>query len=180
MSKDTGTSGISRELGFYPRAELLGDVAVHPVVLRPRLLGCIQVEAGRHAKIPRGAVAWNVEAARARVRSHEHEAELRRHALRAGLDHESLFRAGEPGQVIQHRHAARLRLLGHDHRKAHRGAGTGGIVLVKTDGTVETLVLTDDFESWFVGHYATLDRTRTGSGLIMDQTACRAPLERQP
>jgi hypothetical protein len=56
-------------------------------------------------------LAGDPGAARAGVGRHQHDAELGGEALRPRLDHEGLFRAGQPGEIGQHRHLALRRLL---------------------------------------------------------------------
>ena len=66
--------------------------------------------------------------------------------LRARLDHERLFRAGQSGEVIQHRNTSRLRLRRRKDRELHGACGAGRLMLVKAHCPVEATVLTDDFE----------------------------------
>ncbi len=107
----------------------------------PGIFRCIQVEAGGDAEIPGIAVAGQRDAARACVRRDEREAELGSDALRARLDHEGLFGAGEPCEIPEHRHAPPLGLRRQVNGEAHGAARLGGVVAVKAHRPAERRVL---------------------------------------
>src|SRR5690606_7134106 len=85
-------------------------------------------------------------AARARVRRHEHDAELVRDALGARLDHEGFLGAGEPGQPGQHRHVAARRMRGNEYRESHLAVVDLGAMLVEADGSAKAGVLAHDLQ----------------------------------
>src|SRR6185312_10248468 len=97
--------------------------------------------------------ARQLDTARARIGRHEHQPELRGHALRPGLDHESLFGAREAREVVEHRHPTRIRLGGCEHRKSHGARGARRFVTIEADRTAEAAMLTDDLER-LAGHGA--------------------------
>src|SRR5581483_9559812 len=66
--------------------------------------------------------------------------------LSPGLDLEGLFRAREPGQVIQHRHFAALGLRWRIHRKLHRAVVHCRCVLVEPHRAAEAAVLAHRLE----------------------------------
>jgi hypothetical protein len=80
----------------------------------------VQIEAGAMAELPVAVGAGNAGVARAGVGSHQHDAVLRGEPLRAGLDHEGFFGAGEPGQVEQYRHHLAFFDWRVEYRKLHR------------------------------------------------------------
>ena len=77
---------------------------------------------------------------------HEHEPELRRDALRAGLDGEGLLGAGEARQIEQHRHLALLRLRRLKDREAHRQADHLRLVAGEPLRAAKAAMLADGFE----------------------------------
>src|SRR5579863_1231748 len=155
VAEDPRAAAVGRELRFDQRPQLLGHVRVHPEMLLPWLLSRIHIEAGTHPEIPGVALSRQLESPRARVRRHEHETELRRHALGSRLDHERLLRAGQPGKVVKHGHPARSALGRSEYRKTHRGSRTRGLMPVEADDAIEAAMLTDDFESGCIGHSST-------------------------
>src|SRR4029079_8986128 len=62
-------------------------------------------------------------------------------SLRAGLDREGLFGAGQSGKVEQHRHRAEADLRWLDHADFHRRAGRRGCVRVEALHAAEAAVL---------------------------------------
>src|SRR6185369_4209507 len=93
-------------------------------------------------EVPVLVVARKARRARARVHGDEREAERRRHALRARLEHERLFGAGQPRQIIERRHArARERRRRQVHAEAHRPRARRAVVLVEALPPVEGAML---------------------------------------
>ncbi len=77
---------------------------MHAVVLGPRLLSGIEVEAGTQAEVPGTVrVARHLLATRAGVGGDNDQPKLRGQALGAGLLHEVLVGAGEAAEPVQHR-----------------------------------------------------------------------------
>ncbi len=164
------------KLRLDQRGQLLDHVVVHAVVARPRGLRGVHVEAGAVAEVP-GAVrvARHVGAARAGVGGHDDQAQLGRHALRAGLLHEVLVGAGEPRQPVQHRQAgARLLGLRRQVDREHHVAGRARCELM-TDALVpaaEALLGAEDFQTH--GHVSGQGGVRKGqraAGLAGSTTA---------
>src|SRR5690606_38070480 len=117
--------------------QLTRHIAVHAIALRPGLFCRVDVKACRKPEIPTLVVARVASLTGTRVRRDEHDAELRRQPLRARLDHESLFRARQTRQVVQHRHAPFLCLRRDVHRKAHLRSALARLVRVETLRTAE-------------------------------------------
>ena len=134
------------ELPEHRLAQLPEHVVVHAEVLRPRRLRGIEVEARAAAEFPVVGLAGDAGVARAGVAGHEHEPELRRDALRAGLDGEGLLGAGEARQIEQHRHLALLRLRRLIDREAHRQADHLRLVAVEPLRAAKAAMLADGFE----------------------------------
>ena len=145
MAEDALPLRVDREVLLDQLRQLARDVRVHPVVARPGLFRRVQVEAGGDAEVPGVAVARQRHAARARVRRDQREPELGGDALRARLDHEGLFGAGEPGEVPQHRHPPPLGLRRQVDGEPHRAGSLGGGVAVKAHRPAEGGVPRDQF-----------------------------------
>ena len=128
--------------------QLMLDVGAHAIILRPRLLRRIHVEAGAEAEIV-GAfrIVGHALAARAGVGRDQDQAELRGDPLRARLDGEVLLRAGEPGEEPHHRHLGVLRLRRNVNRHAHGRAGFTGSMTVDELRAAEAARLRDDLET---------------------------------
>ena len=103
--------------------QFVDDVIVHAVVAAQGCLGGIDVKAGAQAEVV-GAlgIIRHAFAARAGIRRDDGQAVFRRVALRAGLGDKILVGAGQPGQPVQHRHLALLRLRRQENRKGHVAA----------------------------------------------------------
>ena len=86
---------------------------------RPRRFGGIEIKPGTFTEIPILGGTFDAGVTRAGIRRHQHDAVLGGKALRAGLDHEHFFIAGESGQVIQQRQSGTFRVRWHIHGKAH-------------------------------------------------------------
>ena len=101
------------------RGELLRDVGVHVVVLRPRLARGVHVEPGAGAEVPALVLAGDAGAARRGVGEHEHHALLRGRLERAALLHGVVVRAGQPAEVVHHGHGVQRRRGGDEHGEGH-------------------------------------------------------------
>ncbi|MCY1239381.1 hypothetical protein D9M72_521730 [compost metagenome] len=146
MPEDPHARGLAGQRGGDQAEQLLGDVAFHAPVPAPGRLGSVEVEARAHAEVPRIGLARHARAARAGVGRHQHQAVLGGKALRAGLDHEGLFGAGQAGQVEQHRHLrATLRLRRQEYREAHRQPDCRRIMPVEALHAAMAAVLRDQF-----------------------------------
>ena len=128
MTEDALPLGERRKVRVHELGKLARHVAVHPVVRGPRCLRGVDIEASAKPEIPARIVAGQPRLARARVRRDQHQPELGREALRAGLDHESFFGAGEPGEVVKDRHAPLARLRRLVHREPHLRAAFPRVV----------------------------------------------------
>src|SRR6185437_4272569 len=153
------------------RAQLLCDIRVHAVMARPRLRSGVEIEAGADAEVPGVTVTRQLDAARTRVRRHEHQPELGGDALRARLDHEGLLRARQPGEIVEHRYRSGLRLRGSEYGKAHGARGARRLVPIEADRAAEAAVLTDHLEG-LAGHGVSL--SSAGSGHRARPSAPRA------
>src|SRR5690606_21746396 len=89
-------------VGFHPGRQLVDDVVVHAVVLRPRLAGGVEVEAGAFAQVVAIGVG-DIVATRTGVGRDQDDAVLGGVALRAGLGDEILLVAGQAREPVQHR-----------------------------------------------------------------------------
>src|ERR1700733_14723005 len=141
MTEDPGRFGPRGEVGGDELRQFPGDVAVHPIVLRPGSGGGIDVEAGRVSEIPVVGIAGQARLARARVRRDQHQPQLRRRFLGMRLDGKGFLRAGEPRQVEQHGHFGVARLRGYESCEFHRSADFLRVVLVEPLVTAEASVL---------------------------------------
>src|SRR3546814_6475179 len=91
-----------RRISLHPRRQLVDDVVVHAVVLRPRLPRRVDVEARALAQVVAVGIG-HAFAARAGVRRDQDDPVLGRVALRAGLGDEVLLIAGQAREPVQHR-----------------------------------------------------------------------------
>ncbi|MNJ60085.1 hypothetical protein D3C77_557980 [compost metagenome] len=116
-------------------------------MLRPGLLGRVEIEAGAQAEIP-GAVGVvrHVRTARAGIRRYDDQPKLGSQALCTGLLHEVFIGAGQPRQPVQHRQPSTLlglrRQVHGEYHVAVQAAGTMTVTLVPA---TETLVAGNDF-----------------------------------
>ena len=126
--------------------QFLHEVVIHLVVLRPRLLGGVEVEAGSQSEIVITIrVIGHALATRARVGRNQHDAELGRVALRPAFHHEVLFSAGEPRKKRQDRDLA-VGCLGWDeYRKLHVAVIGVGSMAVETHPAAKAIGFTDCF-----------------------------------
>ena len=149
MAEDADPLGIHRKLLRDQPRQLLGDVGIHAVVARPRHLGRVDVEAGAEAEVVARVVPGIPDAARARVRDHDGEAQLGGDALGAGLDDEILLGAAETGEPVEHRPASGLRLRGQAQAEAHGTAGLLRLVAEDALHAAKALVLRHAGEHFF-------------------------------
>ena len=163
MTEDALPCSIGSEVRGNQLGQFARDVAVHPVMRRPRRLGRVHIEACAEPEVPARVVARKPGAARARVGRDQHQAEFGGEPLRTGLDHERLFGAGQSGQVVEHRHATIARLRRLVDREAHLGAALAGIVREVALGAAEAGVFGEEFH----GLYRTqLRRPRLGHARV--------------
>ncbi len=101
MAEDRDAGSIDVERVDEDVDQLVDDVRRHAKARRPRRTRRIEVEARAFAEVPVGGRAVDAGLSRAGVRRDEHEAALRREALRAGLDRERLLGAGQAGEIDQ-------------------------------------------------------------------------------
>src|SRR5882672_12894906 len=113
---------------------------MHPVAARPGRLSRVHVESGAQAEIIVVAFARNLQAARAGIRDDDGEPQLRSDALRARLDDEILFRAGEAREPVEHRPLARFRLRRKKHAEAHDASGFTRLVAVDALDAAEAFI----------------------------------------
>src|SRR5438445_5438395 len=140
MAEDAGARGIDGKLGFDQPGQFPRHVGIHPVAARPGRLNGVHVEPGAQAEIVVVGLAGNLQAARAGVRDADGEPQLRVDALRVCLDDEILFRAGEAGQPVEHRHRLRFRVRRKKHAEAHEARGFTRLVAVDALDAPETFV----------------------------------------
>ena len=134
-----------REVGFHEGRQLVHHVVVHPVVVGPRRLGGVHVEAGPLAQIV-AFVIGHVLAARAGVGGHQDEAVPGGMLLGTGLGDEVLFGAGQARKPVEHgAFLARQRLRRQVDAHVHERAGGGGGVLPDFLAAAEAGVLFDLF-----------------------------------
>ena len=115
---------------------------------RPGGLGCVQVKAGAHAKVPVVVFAVYARAAGAGVGREQGQAQLGGAALGAGLGGKGFFGAGEPGQKGEQRHGLpRQRLRWQKQAKPHGQARFTRGVFVKPLHTAKAAVFAQKFES---------------------------------
>jgi hypothetical protein len=108
--------------------QFIGDVAVHLIVLGPRLLRRIEVKAGTLAHLPVGEFVRHIRPARARIRADDDEAELRGHAAILALFHHIRMRAGEARKIPEDRSGLADRLRRHVDGEGHFALADLGIV----------------------------------------------------
>ncbi|MNC29786.1 hypothetical protein D3C75_780500 [compost metagenome] len=125
----------SREVRLDQRGQLLHHIVVHAVVLGPRLLSGIEVEAGTQAEVPGTVrVARHLLATRAGVGGDDDQPKLCGQALGAGLLHEVLVGAGEAAEPVQHRQLLALfglrRQVDGEHHVAAQHLGVMPVTLV--------------------------------------------------
>ena len=101
------------------RRQFLGEVGIHPVVLRKRFLRGVDIEASAAAELPIVLFVRHGFAARAGVRADDDQAEFRGHAPVLALVHDVLVCAGQSGQVPDDRAGAFLGLRRYEHRECH-------------------------------------------------------------
>ena len=138
MAEDATPVGCHREVLLDQRRQLRRHIAGHAVVPGPGFSRRIQIETGAGAEIPIIVLAGQAEPARTGIGRHQDQPQLGGEPERAGLDHEGLVVAGQPGQVVERRQCLRLGGLRHEHREIHRGSGLGRGVRVKSDPAAET------------------------------------------
>ena len=144
MAKDAAHVA-GREVGFHEGRQLVHHVVVHPVVVGPRRLGGVHVEAGPLAQIV-AFVIGHVLAARAGVGGHQDEAVPGGMLLGTGLGDEVLFGAGQARKPVEHgAFLARQRLRRQVDAHVHERAGGGGGVLPDFLAAAEAGVLFDLF-----------------------------------
>src|SRR4051812_44116590 len=107
MAEDADPAPINGKLRLHEARQFFRDVGIHAIAARPRSLRRIDIEAGAGAEIVALVLPGDLQAARARVRDDDREAELGGDALRARLDDEILLCAGEAGEPVEHRHRSR-------------------------------------------------------------------------
>ncbi len=149
VTENSGARGVDRKVRFDERTQLVRYVGIHMVVTRPWLDGRIQVKTGSHTEVPGITVPRKLHTARAGVRCYQRNPQLGGDALRPRLDHERLLRAGQAGEVVQHRHSptrAGGRLRRHVHREFHCACRAHGFVSVEADGALEGAILADDLK----------------------------------
>ena len=120
MPADAQTCGIDAEVRVQQHRQFAHHQAFHAEAAGIRRLRGVQPEAGAFAEFPIAGGTFNTGVARAGIRRHQRQAELGRHALRAGLDGEGFLGAGEAGQEQQRRHASGA--FGPEHAETHRAA----------------------------------------------------------
>ena len=120
------------------------DVVPHPEVRRPGRLRRVDVEPGPLPEVV-GRVVGDALAARRGVGEDHRDPLVGRPALRAGLGHRVLVRAGQPRQVPEHRHLPVLRLRRQVDREGHLAAAGLGGVAVDALHAAEGRVLRDVF-----------------------------------
>jgi hypothetical protein len=98
--------------------QLVRDVLIHAVMLRPRLVRGREIEARALSQVV-SRIVGNLVAARRSVGCDHHEAKRSSGALQTRLGHHVLPRARQARQAPQHRNALRLRLRRRKHREAH-------------------------------------------------------------
>jgi len=130
MAEQASAVTARRKLRFDQRRQLVVDVLAHPVMHGPGRLRGVEIEAGADAEIPGFRIAGQIQAARAGVAGHQHQAQFGCKALRTGLDDEGFFGAGQASEEVQRRNRRLCRLRRHEHGKAHLGAGAAGGVAV--------------------------------------------------
>ena len=140
MAEDAGARGVDGKLGFDQSAQFLRNVGIHPVAARPRWLNGVHVESRAQAEIVPLVFAGNLQSARAGVRDDDGESQLRSDALRARLDDEILFGAGEAGKPVEHRHRVRLRLRRKKNAEAHDARGLTRLVAVDSLRAAEAFI----------------------------------------
>ena len=149
-------AAIDREVQPHHRGQLFGDVIVHPVVLRPRFPLRVEIEAGAGAEIVAVVFAGQIQAARAGIRTHDRDAELGSHPLRAGLLHEVLVVAGQTGEPPYQRHPALFGLRRQIDRENHVAIQRPRVMLVALDPAIEALGGRDELQLFAHRHDALL------------------------
>src|SRR3989442_5403239 len=119
MTEDSGARRIDRKALSDDVGQLLGDIRIHAVAMRPWLLSRVDIETGAKSEIVAFALAWNTESPRAGIRHDDYQPELGGNSLRPRFDDEVLLRAGKAREPIQHWHRACVRLRRNKHPEAH-------------------------------------------------------------
>src|SRR6056297_1591108 len=132
MAEDPGSERVDREMRRDDAGQFLREVAVHPEMIRPGLTRGVDVEACALAEIPVVGRPLDAGVARACIRCDQYKTERGGDALRACLDREYLFIAGQAGQVVKDRQAVASRMRRHELREAHRCAAGARFVGIKT------------------------------------------------
>ncbi len=99
--------------------QLIRDVLIHLVVLRPRLLRGRQIEARALTQII-SLIIRHIVATRARIRRNNHDSVPGGCPLQSGFLHHIRPAAGQAGEIPQHRHFLRIGLRRRIDRKPHR------------------------------------------------------------
>src|SRR5690242_4812449 len=110
MPKNSAACGVDRKSVSNDFRQFLGYVRVHPLALRPRRFGGVDIKAGTQAEIVAVGLARNAEPTGAGIRHDDRKSELCSNALRARLHDEILFRAGETRKPIKYGNAASVAL----------------------------------------------------------------------
>ena len=131
VSENAGGAGQRRQIGRHDLGKFAGDVTVHAVIRRPRRLGRVHVKSGALPEIPHLRIARDAGFARTSVGRDQHQAQFGGNGLGMRLDGKGLLGAGQSREVVQHRHAAGLRLRRLIDGKLHGSARFAGIMFVE-------------------------------------------------
>lgn len=103
VAEYTAFTGNHGQIGIDHIHQLLGDIAVHLVVLRPRLLLCIHIESSPASKVVCIILAGNFHAPGRSVRIDDDQVVASGVLLESALLDEVLMRAGQSAEEEQHR-----------------------------------------------------------------------------
>ena len=163
---------------FYQCGQFLHDIVMHLIMMRPWLLGGVQIKPGAETEIPSlVCIVRNIRTAWAGVRGNDNQTKLGSHAHRTGLLHEVLIGAGQPGQPVQHwQLAALLRLRRQVHGEDHVAIKHFGAMAITLVPATETLLTGNVFQIHSTSAASCELQAARGNCACLQLVACSLPL----